>query len=460
MPTALIIAIAVVAAVVLVAVVTLLRRTPKPPEAMPPRADRPPAQAARPPAEEGSRPSPASPPSREATAPFSAEAPVPPAGAVPTVAVPSLDDAAEPTPDTAATVEMGAEDLQEELPTQEIDIEEADLGAAGVAAPAPTSSAPPKEAAARVQDVEALRKGLASTRGGFIARIAKLFGGRPEIDPELLEELQELLITADIGVATSERILEKLRERMGRQELQDEERVWAALREEARAILARPARPMSLDQTPSVVLVVGVNGVGKTTTIGKLADRLTKEGRKVLLAAGDTFRAAAVPQLEVWGRRTDCEVVKGKHRADPSSVIFEAIKRAQDEGVDVVIADTAGRLQTKTNLMEELKKVHRTGEKALGRPIDEVLLVLDSTTGQNAVQQAQLFKEAIPVNGVVLTKLDGTAKGGVILRIVDEHDLPVQFVGVGERVEDLREFDASTFVEALFAKPDGEAQAA
>ncbi|HET8939776.1 MAG TPA: signal recognition particle-docking protein FtsY, partial [Polyangiales bacterium] len=199
----------------------------------------------------------------------------------------------------------------------------------------------------------------------------------------------------------------------------------------------------------------------KTTTIGKLAARYSAEGRKVLLAAGDTFRAAAVQQLEYWGKRVNCPVVTGKEGADPGAVIFDAVKRAQDEGYDLVIADTAGRLHTKAPLMEELKKVERTIHKALGgRGADEILLVLDATTGQNAVQQMHMFREALQVSGVVLTKLDGTAKGGMILGIVDEHRVPVRFVGLGERVEDLREFDAKSFVEALFSKPDGETLAA
>lgn len=324
--------------------------------------------------------------------------------------------------------------------------------------PAEPTAAEPKKPS--VEDVDALKKGLASTRGGFIARLAKLFGKKKEIDPALLDEIQEVLLTADIGVKTADKILERLKERMDRNELSDEDRIWEALRAEARAILETRSGELDLSKRPSLILVVGVNGVGKTTTIGKLASRYKEGGRKVILAAGDTFRAAAVLQLEVWGRRVGCEVVKGKERADPASVIFDAIKKAQDESADLVIADTAGRLHTKTNLMEELKKVVRTAEKALGRPVDEILLVLDSTTGQNAIQQAQLFKEAIPVSGIALTKLDGTAKGGVILGIVDQHQLPVHFVGIGERVEDLREFDAPTFVEALFAKPDDEAAVA
>jgi fused signal recognition particle receptor len=327
------------------------------------------------------------------------------------------------------------------------------------ATPEERRSETPKKAQSE-DDIKALKKGLASTRGGFIARLAKIFGKKKEIDPELLNEIQEVLITADIGVKTSEKILDQLKERMDRNELSDEDRIWEALREQARAILSTRGRDIALSGHPAVMIVVGVNGVGKTTTIGKLASRYKDEGKKVILAAGDTFRAAAVLQLEMWGRRVGCDVVKGKERADPASVIFDAIKKAKEDGADLVIADTAGRLHTKTNLMEELKKLVRTAEKALERPVDEVLLVLDSTNGQNAIQQAQMFKEAISVSGIALTKLDGTAKGGVILGIVDEHDLPVHFVGIGERVEDLREFDATTFVEALFAKPDDESLAA
>ena len=310
------------------------------------------------------------------------------------------------------------------------------------------------------EQVAALRRGLASTRGGFIARLARIFGGKPEIDPALLDEIQEVLITADIGVRTSEKMLATLRAKMERGELRDEDAVWDAIREEARAILGASAGGIDVRSRPSTILVVGVNGVGKTTTIGKLASRYHEAGKKVVLAAGDTFRAAAVLQLEVWARRVGCQIVKGKDRADPASVIFEAIKKAQSESADVVIADTAGRLHTKSNLMEELKKVVRTAEKALERPVDEIVLVLDSTTGQNAIQQAQLFKDAIPVSGIVLTKLDGTAKGGVVLGIVDEHRIPVRYIGIGERIEDLREFDTEAFVQALFSKPDDDTVAA
>jgi fused signal recognition particle receptor len=326
-------------------------------------------------------------------------------------------------------------------------------------APSPAPAAPASEE--HDKDVAALRKGLASTRGGFIARLAKLFSGRPGIEPALLEEIEEVLLTADIGIKTTERMLTRLREQMKNGELGDEESVWRALRTMATEILSVPTKPIALTHKPSLILVVGVNGAGKTTTIGKLAARYTGEGKKTLLAAGDTFRAAAVLQLEVWGKRGNCPVVKGKEGSDPGAVIFEAVKKAQTEGFDLVIADTAGRLHTKAPLMEELKKVERTVEKALGgRVADEIFLVLDATTGQNAVQQMHMFREALPLTGVVLTKLDGTAKGGMILGIVDEYKIPVRFIGLGERVEDLREFDAASFVEALFAKPDGETMAA
>jgi fused signal recognition particle receptor len=314
------------------------------------------------------------------------------------------------------------------------------------------------------QDVDVLRKGLANTRGGFIARLAKLFGGRSAIDASLLEQIEEVLITSDIGVKTTARMLSRLREQMQSGELKGEDDVWKSLREMAIDILTVPSPAQNVQAAahkPALLLIVGVNGAGKTTTIGKLAARHSAAGRKVLLAAADTYRAAAVLQLEVWGRRVNCPVMKGKEGGDPSAVIFEAIKRAQEEAYDLVIADTAGRLHTKAPLMEELKKVERTIQKALGgRPADEILLVLDATTGQNAVQQMHMFREALRVSGVVLTKLDGTAKGGMVLGIVDEHKVPVRFIGLGERVEDLREFDALSFVEALFSKPNGETLAA
>ena len=303
-------------------------------------------------------------------------------------------------------------------------------------------------------DLGAFRTGLKSTRGNLISRLAGVFRKGRELDPSILDEVEEVLITADVGVHTTERILEALRSQMNGGHLSSAEEAWDAIRGEARTILASSGRGLSLDQKPTVILVVGVNGVGKTTTIGKLASRFDRQNKTLLLAAGDTFRAAAVTQLEVWGRRVGCEVVKGKDRADPGSVIFDAIQRAKDEGIDIVIADTAGRLHTKVPLMDELKKLGRTVEKALGRPADHVLLVLDATTGQNAIQQAQLFKDALPLSGIVLTKLDGTAKGGVILAIVDRHEVPIEFVGIGEKVEDLKPFDAEAFLQALFEAPE------
>jgi fused signal recognition particle receptor len=348
----------------------------------------------------------------------------------------------------------------------DISVDEPVRGTVELGHPVPVSPPPPprfrepEPKRPSAEDLASLKKGLASTRGGFIARLSRLFGGRPEIDPQLIEQIEEVLITADIGSKTTQRILDRLRDRLSRKELTDEDRVWSALRDEARSILGSSAGRLSLKGRPAVVLVIGVNGVGKTTTIGKLASRLSSQGAKIMMVAADTFRAAAVLQLEVWGKRVGCPVVKGKENADPASVVFDALKRAEIEGADLVIVDTAGRLHTKAPLMEELKKLGRTVEKALGRPADEILLVLDSTNGQNALQQAALFREALPVTGIVLTKLDGTAKGGVVLGIVDEQQLPIRFIGIGERVEDLREFDPQSFVEALFERPDSETSAA
>ena len=315
--------------------------------------------------------------------------------------------------------------------------------------PVPTPPPPPPPA-----DLGAFRIGLKSTRGNLISRLAGVFGRGREIDSSILDEVEEVLITADVGVHTTERILEALRSQMNGGRLTSADQAWEAIRSEARAILDSSGKGIATEATPTVIVVVGVNGVGKTTTIGKLASLLSGQDKTLLLAAGDTFRAAAVTQLEVWGRRVGCEVVKGKDRADPGSVVFDAIQKAKDTGADVVIADTAGRLHTKVPLMEELKKLGRTIEKALGRPADHVLLVLDATTGQNAIQQAQLFKDALPLSGIVLTKLDGTAKGGVILGIVDQHQIPIEFVGVGEKVEDLKPFDTEAFLEALFEAPE------
>lgn len=365
----------------------------------------------------------------------------------PTAAKPKKPEAKPEKPKPAS--EAPEPRAAEPEPEPEPELQPSDLESEPAPPPPPATSSP--------EDIAALRKGLSGTRGGFISRLAKLFGKKKELAPEVLDEMEEVLITADLGVSTADSILKGLRSAVEEGTIKDGDQAWDAVKGHAREILTRHGGGrIHLAKKPTVILVVGVNGVGKTTTIGKLASRFKDEGKEVLLAAGDTFRAAAVLQLEVWGRRTGCAVVKGKDRADPGSVVFDAIKKAQETGVDVVIADTAGRLHTKSPLMDELKKVGRTIEKALDRPADEVLLVLDATTGQNAIQQAELFSEALSVNGIALTKLDGTAKGGVILGICDQHELPVRYIGIGERVEDLKEFEANGFVEALFERPSEE----
>ncbi len=302
-----------------------------------------------------------------------------------------------------------------------------------------------------------LAAGLEKTRGGFMARLNGLLtGGRP-VDERVLAELEEVLFTADIGVRTATRLLDGARERVKRKELSDPSRLRAVLREDVERILALGGKAGDGEglvvgpQRPFVVMVVGVNGSGKTTTIGKLAAKLKGSGLSVLLGAGDTFRAAAGEQLEVWAGRVGAPVMRGKEGGDPASVCFEAVKRGVDERFDVVLCDTAGRLHTKAPLMEELKKVQRVVAKACPGAPHEVLLVLDATNGQNAIAQARQFHEALGVTGIVLTKLDGTAKGGVIIGICDELELPVRYVGVGEKVADLRGFAPREFVEALFA---------
>jgi fused signal recognition particle receptor len=299
-----------------------------------------------------------------------------------------------------------------------------------------------------------LAAGLEKTRGGFMARLEALLAGERAVDDAVLAELEEVLFTADIGVRTAAALLESARERVRRRELSDPVRLKQALRDEIERILARGAegaRPLGPGpERPWVIMVVGVNGSGKTTTVGKLAAKLRERDLRVLLGAGDTFRAAAGEQLEVWAERVGAPVVRGKEGADPASVCFEAVQRGAAEGADVVILDTAGRLHTKAPLMEELKKVKRVVAKAGAGAPHEVLLVLDATNGQNAISQARQFHEALEVTGIALTKLDGTAKGGVVIGITDELGIPVRYVGVGERVADLQEFSPSAFVRALF----------
>jgi fused signal recognition particle receptor len=301
----------------------------------------------------------------------------------------------------------------------------------------------------------ALAPGLARTRGGFIARLGEVFAGKKQIDPSVVDEIEKVLLTADIGVRTSQKLLEEIRSSLSRRELADPDAVWTFLRRRATEMLSLPAPVIDFASArPFVLLIIGVNGSGKTTTIGKLASRLAADGKKVLLAAGDTFRAAAVEQLGIWAQRSSATLVRGKEAADPSSVIFDGVKRAATEGFDVAIADTAGRLHTKTDLMQELQKVRRVVAKASPGAPHETWLVIDATSGQNAIAQAQIFTEAMAVSGIVLTKLDGTAKGGVILGIADQLKIPVRYIGIGEKVEDLRPFDPDEFVDALFEPPE------
>jgi fused signal recognition particle receptor len=328
--------------------------------------------------------------------------------------------------------------------------------------PSPTRRAPPSTRTPKPapRDIEGLRRGLSKARGseGFFGRLRALFSGKKELNPEIASELEEILLSSDVGSETTALLLARVKETLSQGDLSDPEKVWDALRAEAERIVTVDGitGPLELGNKPTVVLLVGVNGAGKTTTIGKLATKLQANGKKCVLAAGDTFRAAAVQQLVVWGDRIGCEVVRGKDGADPGSVVFDAIKKAQETGVDVVLADTAGRLHTKSNLMAEMKKIAKTAEKALAGAPHEILLVIDATNGQNALAQAKEFKEALPLTGIVLTKLDGTAKGGVVLGIANALRLPVRFVGLGERPDDLHEFAPADFVEALLGREAAE----
>jgi fused signal recognition particle receptor len=325
-------------------------------------------------------------------------------------------------------------------------------------APPPAEAAPPAaEPAAEPpppvdrEAREAYAAGLAKTRGGFVARLGKLFG-KKKIDAQTLDELEEVLFTADIGPRAADRIFQAVKSGLSRDELDDPTRIWDQIRRTSRDILAVDAPPLDLSaRRPFVVLVLGVNGVGKTTTIGKLAQKWRLDGKKVVLAAGDTYRAAATEQLEVWAERADVPVVRGKPNGDPSSVIFDAIKKGVDEGFEIVICDTAGRLHSNAGLMDELKKLRRVAAKAMPGAPHETWMVLDATNGQNAISQAKTFKADMEISGIVLTKLDGSAKGGVVLGICDELKVPVRFVGVGEKIGDLRPFDPTAFVDALYA---------
>jgi len=296
-----------------------------------------------------------------------------------------------------------------------------------------------------------LRSRLTKTRKGFINRVDRLLLGKKEIDEELLEELEEILITSDIGVKTTMDLIDEIREQVERKALNDADHLKEALQNRILDFLkVAPPEDRITSGNPHVIMVVGVNGVGKTTTIGKLASRYVKENKKVLLVAADTFRAAAVEQLEIWAERVGTDVIRHKGKSDPSAVVFDGIQAAVSRDVDVVIIDTAGRLHTKVNLMEELKKIRRTIGKQLPEAPHEILLVVDATTGQNAISQAELFNEATELTGSALTKLDGTAKGGIVVGICHSLEIPLKYIGIGEKIDDLQEFDANDFMDALF----------
>lgn len=299
--------------------------------------------------------------------------------------------------------------------------------------------------------LDRLKAGIQKTRSGLVDRIEDVLAGKKQIDADLLEELEYTLITADLGVRTVQDILERIRQRVDRKMASDASEIRGLIREHILELLSASETPIRMVTTPpAVVMLVGINGAGKTTTIGKLANRFIGEGRKVLLCAADTFRAAAIEQLEVWAQRAGVDMVRQKTGSDPSAVVFDALQAAKARGVDYVIVDTAGRLHTKENLMAELEKMRRTAQRVVPGAPHEVWLVLDATTGQNGLEQARKFTESAGVTGVVLTKLDGTAKGGVVVAIARELSLPIRFVGVGEKIGDLLPFEPEQFVESLF----------
>lgn len=357
----------------------------------------------------------------------------------------------KPEAPEGATPKAGAEEKAEadsvpavEAPEEAVVVEEP---------PAEIPAAPePEPEAPQVSVFERIRQGLGKTRANLTGGLADLFSVGKKVDEDLLEEIETTLLMADVGVTATSEIIESLTDKLERNQLKDGEALRKALRDELHGLLADVTRPLEIDtgKKPYVILMVGVNGVGKTTTIGKLTKLFQRDGKSVMLAAGDTFRAAAVEQLQVWGDRNNVPVVAQHTGADSASVIFDAVQSAKSRGVDVVIADTAGRLQNKDNLMSELEKVVRVIKKLDDTAPHEVMLVLDAGTGQNALSQAQVFQQAVGVSGITLTKLDGTAKGGIVFAIARQLQLPIRYIGVGEQVDDLRSFDARTFVDALF----------
>jgi fused signal recognition particle receptor len=294
-----------------------------------------------------------------------------------------------------------------------------------------------------------LKQGLSKTKESFNEKINNVFKNFRKVDEDLLDELEEALIMSDVGMETSVKIIDNLRDKIKTEKIEDADLVKQALREQMQEILDSVDSDLKLETKPSVILFVGVNGVGKTTSIGKIANNLRKEGKKVIVAAADTFRAAAVEQLEVWANRANVQLVKRPEGTDPASVVFDAIKTTKQEDADVLIIDTAGRLHNKKYLMDELIKINKVIDKELPDVSKEVLMVLDATTGQNAILQVKAFKEAVNINGLVLTKLDGTSKGGAVIGIVSENNLPIKFIGVGEQLDDMQKFNSTDFVNSI-----------
>ena len=294
-----------------------------------------------------------------------------------------------------------------------------------------------------------LKQGLNKTKESFSEKINTVFSNFRKVDEDFLEELEEALIMADIGVDTSVQIINSLRERIKKEKIEDEEEVKNALRDEMKKLLDIADKDLKLNTKPSVILVIGVNGVGKTTSIGKIANRLAKDGKKVVVAAADTFRAAAVEQLEIWAKRAGATVVKREEGVDPASVVFDAIRQTKETNADILIVDTAGRLHNKKYLMDELNKIQKVINKEMPDADKEVLLVIDGTTGQNAISQVKAFKKEADITGLILTKLDGTAKGGVVIGITNENQIPVKFIGIGEQIDDMEIFNSDDFVRAI-----------
>ncbi|MDN7130784.1 signal recognition particle-docking protein FtsY [Halomonas sp. MC140] len=355
----------------------------------------------------------------------------------------------------------------EEAPQAPDTLPEPTPAPAPISAPAVLQEKPGAEKSDKKGWFARIKSGLGKTRANLTDGIADLFLGKKQIDDELLEDLETQLLLADVGIEATTEIIGRLEARVSRKELNNPEALYRGLQEELTTMLEPVAKPLVIEKRsrdqegngPFVILVVGVNGVGKTTTIGKLTQRFQREGKSVMLAAGDTFRAAAVEQLKVWGDRNRVPVIAQHTGADSASVIYDAVAAAKARGVDVLIADTAGRLHNKSHLMEELKKVHRVMQKLDTSAPHEVMLVLDAGTGQNAISQASTFNDAVPISGITLTKLDGTAKGGIIFALAKQLETPIRFIGVGEGIDDLRPFEASDFVHALFDRQEDDASA-